>query len=139
MNKSLAPALAALAAAAAAAVVATHSERAAAQPQRRPASACFWIRNVTNFAANDTRTLYLRVGGNQVWALGLFSDCFQLDWVHRVGLRNRGISSSICEGPNPGLDVVVRDVAVGRQSCPVTSVRKLTPAEAAALPPLARP
>jgi hypothetical protein len=110
---------------------------AAPPPNRHPA--CFWIRNITNFAANDTSTLYLRVGGNQTWALSLFANCFQLDWVQRVGIRNRGAGSNVCEGPNPGIDVVLRDVGIGRQSCPVTAVRKLTPAEVAALPPLARP
>jgi hypothetical protein len=110
---------------------------AAPPPNRHPA--CFWIRNIWNFAANDTRTLYLRVGGNQVWALSLFANCLQLDWVHHVGIRNRGAGSNICEGVNPGIDVVIRDVGIGRQSCPVTAVRKLTPDEVAALPPLARP
>ena len=36
-------------------------------------------------------------------------------------------------------DVVVHDIGIGRQSCPVTGVRKLTPDEVAALPKNARP
>jgi hypothetical protein len=146
MKKRLAPpaALASLAAASAAALLGALAVSAAAQPPPAPppkpaGSACFWVRNVTNFAANDTNTLYLRVGGNQVWRLSLFANYFQINWVHRVGLRSRGASSNVCEGRNPGLDVVVRDVAIGRQSCPVTDVRKLTPDEFAALPKNARP
>jgi hypothetical protein len=132
--KSLTPALAPLAAVSAAALLA-----AALAAPPRPAPACFWIRNITNFAASDTSTLYLRVGGNQVWRLQLFSNCIDLDWVHHLAIRSRGVGSNVCEGPNPGIDVVVRDIAIGRQSCPVTDVRKLTPDEVAALPKNARP
>ena len=138
MKKSLA-ALASLAVLSAAAV-APPAERAVAQPAPpRPAPACFWIRNVDGFAANDTRTLYLRVGMNQVWELKLFANCLNLDWVHHLGIRNRGAGSNVCEGPNPGIDIVVRDVAIGRQSCAVTGVRRLSPDEIAALPKNARP
>jgi hypothetical protein len=45
----------------------------------------------------------------------------------------------ICEGPNPGVDVVVRDIGIGRMRCPITAVRKLNPAEISALPKQARP
>ena len=139
MKKSLA-ALASIVAVSAAAVVALPAERVVAQPAAPKASpACFWIRNVDGFAANDTTTLYLRVGMNQVWELKLFANCLNLDWVHHLGIRNRGAGSNICEGPNPGIDVVVRDIGIGRQSCPVTGVRKLTPDEVAALPKNARP
>jgi hypothetical protein len=137
MKNSLA-ALASIVAVSAAAVVAPPVDPVAAQPAR-PAPACFWVRNVTNFAANDTTTVYLKVGFKQVWELKLFANCFNLDWVHHLALRSRGVGSNICEGPNPGLDVVVRDIGIGRQSCPVTEVRKLTPDEVAALPKNAQP
>jgi len=139
MKKRLA-ALVSLVAISAAAVAAPPIERVVAQPAAPKASpACFWIRDVDGFAANDTTTLYLRVGMNQVWELKLFANCINLDWVHHLGIRNRGAGSNVCEGPNPGLDVVVRDVGIGRQSCPVTNVRRLSPVEIAALPKNARP
>ncbi|HEY1426654.1 MAG TPA: DUF6491 family protein [Caulobacteraceae bacterium] len=134
---TLAPA--ALALAAALSVSAAAQPPPAAPAVRPSAPACFWIRDVNNFAAVDTTTLYVRVGVSQVWRLNLFADCFNLDWVHGIGLRNRGAGGSVCEGRTPGLEVVVRDVAVGRQRCPVTDVRRLTPAEIAALPKGARP
>ena len=142
--KKIPAVLASLAAASAAVVLGTLAVSAAAQPPpaappRPPAPACFWIRNVTNFAANDTNTLYLKVGFNQTWRLGLFANCFDLDWVHHLGIRARGVGSSVCEGRNPDIDVVVRDPGFGHQSCPVTDVRRLTPAEVAALPKNARP
>ena len=111
---------------------------AAAPPREQ--RACFWTRSVTNFAAVDTTRVYLRASGRRVFELTLFANCFQLDWVNRLAIRTRG-SSNICEGPNPGLDVIVRDRGgiPGGQRCPVTNVRLLTPDEVAALPPRARP
>jgi hypothetical protein len=106
------------------------------QPKPRPS--CFWTDRIENFAAHDEQNLYLRVGVRDVYQAKLFSNCFEIGWVHRIALISRG-SSLICEGPNLDVDVVVRDVATGRQRCPVTSIRKLTPDEVAALPKDARP
>lgn len=109
----------------------------AAQPNPRPA--CFWTRSITNFAANDTTRVYLRASGRRVFELTLFANCLQLNWVNNLAIRTRA-SSNICEGPNPGIDVIVRGGGVaGGQRCPVTNVRALTPEEVAALPPRARP
>jgi hypothetical protein len=107
-------------------------------PPPKPRPACFWTSRIDNFAAVDEQNLYLRVGIRDVYRAKLFSDCFQLDWVHHIALVSRG-SSVICEGSNLDVDVIVRDVALGRQRCPVTDIRKLTPDEIAALPKGARP
>jgi hypothetical protein len=138
--KTLAPAAFALAA-----VLALD---ASAQPAPAPVpvkptkthQACFWRRNIDNFAAANDSTLYVRANISDVYEMKLFAHCFDLDWVHRVGLESiGGFEPEICEGPNPGIDVVVRDIGIGRQRCPITAVRKLTPPEIAALPKLARP
>ncbi|HWF78635.1 MAG TPA: DUF6491 family protein [Caulobacteraceae bacterium] len=117
--------------------VAAQPPAAAPAPAQR---ACFWTRSITNFAAVDTTRVYLRASGRRVFELTLFANCLQLNWVHRLGIRTRG-SSNICEGPNPGVDVIVRDRGgiPGGQRCPVTNIRLLTPDEVAALPPRARP
>ncbi len=107
-------------------------------PLARPQSSCFWTNRIENFAAADEQNLYLRVGPRDVYQAKLFANCFEIDWVHHIALVSRG-SSMICEGPNLDVDVIVRDVAAGRQRCPVTSIRKLTPDEVAALPKAARP
>jgi hypothetical protein len=143
-TKSLAPkSLAPVAFALAAVLALDASAQPAPAPAAKPATApraCFWRRNIDNFAAADDSTLYLRTNIKDVYELKLFAHCFDLDWVHRVGLESiGGFESNICEGPNPGIDVVVRDIATGRQRCPITAVRKLTPAEIAALPKAARP
>jgi Family of unknown function (DUF6491) len=105
-----------------------------------PPHACFWRRNIENFAASDDTTLYVRADIHDVYELKLFSHCLDLDWVHRLGLESiGGFEPEICEGSNPGVDVVVRDIGIGRQRCPITAVRKLSPPEVAALPRQARP
>jgi hypothetical protein len=131
-------AAAALAIAAAMAVGASAQPPGGARPPPKPRPSCFWTNRVENFAAVDEQNLYLRVGIHDVYRAKLFSDCFQLDWVHHLALISRG-SSLICEGSNLDVDVIVRDVAAGRQRCSVTDIRKLTPDEVAALPKGARP
>lgn len=107
-------------------------------PLPKPKPSCFWANRIENFAAVDDENLYLRVGPRDVYQAKLFASCFDISWVHRIGLVSRS-SSLICEGPNQDVDVLVRDIAAGRQRCPITSLRKLTPDEAAALPKGARP
>jgi len=99
---------------------------------------CFWTRDVSNFAATDSENLYVRVGVSDVYHLKLFGNCLDLSWVHHIALRSRA-SSNVCEGRNPDLDVVDREIGIGRQRCPVISLHKLTPAQVAALPKNARP
>jgi Family of unknown function (DUF6491) len=136
--KTLAPAAFALAA-----VLALDASAQPAPPlakPAKPAQACFWRRNIDNFAAVDDTKLYLRANINDVYELKLFAHCLDLDWVHHVELDSFGdFEPMICEGPNPALEVVVRDIGIGRMRCPITAVRKLTPPEIAALPKLARP
>ena len=78
------------------------------------------------------------MGVRDVYELKMFGNCFDLSWLHHIGLQSHGMSN-ICEGSNPDVDVIVRDIGIGHQRCPVTSVRKLPPAEIAALPRDARP
>jgi hypothetical protein len=109
-----------------------------APPPPKPKPSCFWSNRIENFAAHDEQNLYLRVGVRDVYQAKLFSTCLDVNWVHHIALVSRS-SSLICEGPNLDVDVIVRDIAAGRQRCPVTSIRKLTPDEVAALPKDARP
>ncbi len=136
--KILAPAALATALAVAAAIGASAQPPPGGAPPPKPRPACFWTNRIENFAAVDEQNLYLRVGNHDVYRAKLFSTCLDIDWVHHLALVSRG-SSLICEGPNLDVDVVVRGVGVGRQRCPVTDIRKLTPDEVAALPKGARP
>ena len=135
---SAVPCLATVAIAMALAVGASAQPPASSPPPPKPRPSCFWANRIENFAAVDDRNLYLRVGIHDVYRAKLFSTCFDIAWVHRLALVSHS-SSLICEGPNLDVDVIVRGQAVGRQRCPVTDIRKLTPDEVAALPKGARP
>jgi hypothetical protein len=129
---------AAFAVAAALALGASAQPPPGAPPPPKPKPLCFWASRIENFAAVDRENLYLRVGNSDVYQAKLFASCLDLDWVHRLALVSQP-SSLICEGSNMDLNVVVRGVATGRQRCSVTTVRRLTPDEVAALPKGARP
>jgi hypothetical protein len=135
---SAAPWLATMAIAAALAFSASAQPPTGPPPPPKPRPSCFWTSRIENFAAVDDRNLYLRVGIHDIYRAKLFSSCFDVAWVHRLALVSHS-SSLICEGPNLDVDVIVRDVGLGRQRCPVTDIRKLTPDEVAALPKDARP
>jgi hypothetical protein len=102
-----------------------------------PPTRCFWVRNVDGFASIDNRTVYVRANMRNVFELKLFAPCLNVDWAHHIALRSRG-GSLVCEGTGHDLEIFYRWGA-HRERCPVTSVRRLTPAEVSALPPRARP
>ncbi|HEY5105988.1 MAG TPA: DUF6491 family protein [Caulobacteraceae bacterium] len=112
------------------------AQGSAAAPRRD--NACFYARNVESFAAADDTTVNLRVSSRQIYQLKLFGPCVDLDFSQRIGLRSRGISSFVCEGQANDLELFARSPA-GPTRCPVTSVRRLSADEVAALPKRARP
>ncbi len=99
--------------------------------------ACFYARDISSWAPVGRSTINIRVHASDVYQLNLLGDCPNIDWVEGIGLQHRG-SSWICSGldaeilaPQPGGGVPLR--------CPVTSIRKLSKEEAAALPPKQHP
>jgi hypothetical protein len=111
---------------------------APAKPAAKSASSCFWVRDVDGFNAPDDRTIYIRVGVKQIYKLTLFGNCLDISWKQHIGLATHGMDS-VCEGTTPAVDVVDREVGIGRERCPVTSVEKLSPDQVAALPKGERP
>lgn len=96
---------------------------------------CFSARNVSSFSAVDDRTVNLRVGVKDVYRLDLFGPCHDIDWEHEIAIQSRG-SSWICSG----LDAtIITKSPIGPQRCAVRTVRKLSLAEIAALPPKHKP
>jgi hypothetical protein len=92
---------------------------------------------INGFAAPDDETVYIRVGVRDVYRLKLFGSCPNMSWDQRIALQNRSGSSFICNALDA--EVLAHDPGLGLQRCPVSEIRKLTPAEAAALPKKARP
>jgi hypothetical protein len=103
----------------------------------RPQRACFNVRMIDNFNAPDESTVYIRVNVNEVYRLKLFAPCPNVNWDQRIALLNRSGGSWICDPMDA--ELLVRDPGLGRQRCPVSEMRKLTPAEVAALPKKSRP
>lgn len=105
------------------------------EPGAKPQRQCFWTRQVNSFASNDERVVNIRVGVKDVYQLEMFGRCHDVDWSHNIAIRSRG-SSYICTG----LDAeIIAPSSIGPQRCAVRSVRKLTEAEAKALPKHAKP
>ena len=120
-----------LAGSATAPVFAKSPEEPGAKPQRQ----CFWTRQVNSFASNDDRIVNIRVGVRDVYQLQMFGRCHDIDWSNSIAIRSRG-SSYICTG----LDAeIIAPTSIGPQRCAVQSIRKLSEAEAKALPKRARP
>jgi hypothetical protein len=100
--------------------------------------ACFHTSTINGWTAVGDRAVNVRVGVRDVWRLDLFAPCTDVDWNQTIALRQRG-SSWICEGHGAiGVDVITHG-PIGRTTCPVTAIRRLTPAEIAALPRKERP
>jgi hypothetical protein len=120
----------ALAAVAAAALA---GQAMAAVPKAK--SDCFYSRNIDGFQAVDRETVNIRVGVRDVYQLKLLGSSPDIDWTNRIAVVSRG-GSFICSG----LDAtVVVPSNLGPQRYPVSSIRKLDPAEIAALPKNQKP
>lgn len=91
---------------------------------------CFWGSQVTGFSDAGPDRAILNIGRQASWELTLAAGCPHVDWALNIGIRARG-GDRICTG-RPA-ELLIPD-ASGRdyRRCLVRSVRKLSPAEAAA-------
>ena len=92
---------------------------------------CFVRSNINGFQAPDDRTVYIRVGVNDIYRLSLMVDCTSLSFRQGIGLESTPGDPWICSPIQA--TVVYRDVGI-RNRCPVSDIHKLTPDEIAALP-----
>ena len=98
-------------------------------------SDCFYSRNIDGFQAVDRKTVNIRVGVDDVYQLKLLGASPDIDWTETIAVVARG-GSFICNA----LDAtVVVPSNLGPQRYPVSSIRKLDPAEIAALPKKQKP
>ena len=108
---------------------------AADHPPAKPPRACFLNQNIDSWSAPDRRTVYLKVLLHDYYEIKLLGDCADIDFNEHIGLESRG-SDWICSD----LDVtIIAPTPIGPQRCAARSLRKLTPAEVAALPPKDKP
>ena len=125
-----------LAFATAALAIAGQAAAQAPAPAAAQTRDCFYSGNIRGFSAVDDETLNLRVGGrSDIVQIKLFAPSNDLKFANGVTLISRG-GSFICSKLDATL--VVPGPA-GPQRYPVTSIRRLTPREVAALPANQRP
>ena len=107
-----------------------------AQQARAPSHAssgrqCFHAGSVNDFDARGNDVIDVRSGANRYFRLQLFPGCPNTNWTRQVALRTRSGSSWICQGLDA--ELIVPEPGMGPQRCLVTSVRRLSDAEVAAL------
>ena len=90
-------------------------------------------RDIRNFAWQDDYTVNLNIDRREVYQLKTIINCPDLGGA---GLSYRSSADVVCDGLD--LNLVARTTR-GPRECAVKSIRKLSPAEVAALPTRARP
>ncbi len=140
MKSSVMRIMVSAAAFAAAALGAAHAASPASAPVAAPAAAsdaCFNSKEWKSWKADGNKRIYLRAGANEVFALDMKHACSQLTWPDaRLVTQVRG-STQICSPLD--LDLRVSTPPGSSTACSVDTIRKLTTAEAQALPKNVRP
>jgi len=118
-----------------AAVIAACAQQAASAPAPSPAASssreCFNARNISSFKAQGESTIDIQAGVRRYYRLQIAGVCTNVNWARKVAVVTRGGSSWICQGFDA--DLVIDDPGTGPQRCLVSSVRRLSDAEARAL------
>lgn len=101
---------------------------------------CFYARQIRGWTAVDRSTVNLWVAHDDYYQLKLTGDCPNLDFngLMSIGIEHDG-ASWICSGLDATLIVPQQGEGIPPLQCPVSSVRKLSPEEVAALPPKDKP
>jgi hypothetical protein len=117
-----------------AALLTACAQQAAGSPNTAAASTgqqCFSARNVSGFTAQGENIVDIQVGVRRYFRAQLFGVCPNVNWARRVAVVSRSGSSFVCEGFDA--EIVVPDPSLGPQRCQISSIRRLTDAEARAL------
>lgn len=113
---------------------------AAAQPAATPPNACFDYADMRGHTFSpDRRLIYLNIADREVFQLDVAGSCLggAVSGDPLIIVRRGGTGPSVCRPID--LDISVRGAGGFARQCIVQSIRRLTPAEAAALPPRVRP
>ena len=96
---------------------------------------CFNAASINNYAAQDSETVNLKVSANDYFQVKLLGVCPDIDWSQKIAFQTAG-SAFVCAGN----DITIGfQGPTGPQECAADTVRRLTAAEVAALPPRAKP
>ena len=98
--------------------------QAASATQRQ----CFLPSHVSSFHPIDHDTVRVDVGASDVYELDFAGVCPEVNWSLQVGIRSTRGTSWVCRGYDA--ELLVPSVSrSGVDRCPVTDVRRLSPAE----------
>ena len=103
---------------------------AQAQPGHDPGRQCFYTSSINGYSAPNDRTILIRVG-RDLYRAGLMSDCPGLAFRHTLVLKTATGAGSVCGAID--LDIGFTDHGIS-EKCPVSDLRRLSPAEVAAIP-----
>ena len=92
---------------------------------------CFHAGSVNDFDARGNGVVDVRAGANRYFRLQLFGSCPNVNWSQRVALRTTAGSPWICQGLDA--EIIVPSPGIGPERCLVSSVRRLSDAEVAAI------
>ena len=116
---------------------------AAAQSQAQPAGhqpqQCFYANQFQGWRAADEKTIYIRVNLNDYYRLDMAGSCPTLTTPDARLINKVNGPPTICSAVDWNLSVSTQGPGAIATPCIVKSMRKLTPAEAAALPKKLRP
>jgi hypothetical protein len=104
-----------------------------------PAKACFFANQLSSWKEVGRDVVNLRVGVGDIYQLKLLGSCPDLPYAEAIGIETRGGSRHICSGLDVSLIVPASVTHTVPRRCMATSLRKLSPEEARALPRGQRP
>jgi len=115
------------------ATLAACAQQAASAPASAASSGreCFNARNISSFTAQGESTIDIQAGVRRYYRLQIAGVCTNVNWARKLAVVTRSGSSWICQGFDA--DLVIDDPGTGPQRCLVSSVRRLSDAEARAL------
>jgi hypothetical protein len=109
---------------------------ASAQPAKPPARQCFFSRDWRGWKAVDNKSMYIRVGLNQIYRVEFSSGCPGLTSPN-AHLITSSHTDSICSALD--LDIKVSDLQGFSTPCIASKLSKLSAADMAAIPEKLQP
>jgi len=102
------------------------------------AKPCFRTSQMGNHTVADDRTLYQKVGLNEVWKITMSGSCLAAAFsTDPLIIKTPGSSGQVCSPID--LDIAISRGGTATSHCIVSEISKLTPEQIAALPPKLKP
>lgn len=105
--------------------------------QQLDAERCLRPGDIDSFKVGANNVVNLRLDGGTYYQVTLRDPCNGLIMEKAIAIENRARSSWVCNGED--LNILTRSPEVASGRCSISSFRKLSPAEVAALPQAEKP